>query len=114
MLEKDSNRLVLLATEAPNGSGQLTPIRYANDLAVTKDGIIYFTDSTSISPAINAQGFYDTMASFILSFFQVRHPTMSVNFPLLQAQERPCGLCNRANVNSDQFQRLPRNEFKVW
>lgn len=74
MLEKESGKLVLLATEAPSeiGGGQVTPIRYANDLAIAGDGSIYFSDSTVIPPAINADGFYDTMASFILAFFEGR------------------------------------------
>ena len=80
MLEKGSNRLTILATEAPDGAGQVTPIRYANDLAVTRDGTVYFTDSTVIPVAINAHGFYDTMASFILSFFQVRQIVMGLVF----------------------------------
>jgi hypothetical protein len=73
MLEKESGKLVLLATEAPSEivGGQVTPIRYANDLAIAGDGSIYFSDSTVIPPAINAEGFYDTMASFILAFFEV-------------------------------------------
>lgn len=75
MLVKSTGELRLLASEAPsNGTGgELTPIRYANDLVIARDGSIYFTDSTEIPPAINAAGFYDTMASFLLATFQVRH-----------------------------------------
>jgi len=73
MLEKGSGKVALLVTEAPDARGNMTPIRYANDLAVAGDGSIYFTDSTVIPPAINSQGFYDTMASFILAFFQVSY-----------------------------------------
>ena len=73
MLEKDSGKNILLATEAPTSKGgsDLTPIRYANDLVIASDGSIYFTDSCDIPAALNAAGFYDTMASFILAAFQV-------------------------------------------
>ena len=74
MLEKSTGNVVILATEAPsNKTGEeLTPIRYANDLVIASDGTIYFTDSSDIPPAINAAGFYDTMASFLLAAFQAR------------------------------------------
>lgn len=73
MLEKDTRSIVLLATEAPTSTkgSDLTPIQYANDLVIASDGSIYFTDSCNIPAALNAAGFYDTMASFILAAFQV-------------------------------------------
>ena len=74
MLEKESGKLLLLATEAPTSKGgsDLAPIRYADDLVIASDGSIYFTDACDIPSALNAAGFYDTMASFILSAFQVQ------------------------------------------
>ena len=73
MLEQESWKNVLLATEAPTSKAgsTLTPIRYADDLTISSDGSIYFTDASDIPSAINEAGFYDTMASFILSAFQV-------------------------------------------
>ena len=73
MLERDTGKNILLATEAPtNKAGsKLAPIKYANDLVIASDGSIYFTDSCDIPSAVNAAGFYDTMASFVLAAFQV-------------------------------------------
>ena len=73
MLERDTGKNVLLATEAPTSKdgADLAPIKYANDLVIASDGSIYFTDSCDIPSAVNAGGFYDTMASFILAAFQV-------------------------------------------
>ena len=78
MLEKDTGKNILLVTEAPTstkGSG-FTPIKYADDLAIASDGSVYFTDACDIPSAINDAGFYDTMASFILSAFQVPMQSM--------------------------------------
>lgn len=79
MVEKETGQVVTLASEAPLGKtgGELKPIHYANDLAIASDGTVYFTDSTEIPPAINPAGFYDTMASFLLSAFQVVHNCIS-------------------------------------
>ena len=88
MLEKDTGKNILLATEAPTSTEgtDLAPIQYADDLAIASDGSIYFTDACDIPTALNAAGFYDTMASFILAAFQVhRHPM----FLLLHVFRRP-------------------------
>ena len=59
---------------APNSS-----IDYANDVAIAKSGIIYFTDSArGIIPVRNAEGFWDTMQAYMLTLYHVRPP-----FPLL-------------------------------
>jgi len=66
-------KVLLLASEAPTDQppAMRSPILYANDLAIAEDGSVYFSDSTDIPPARNATGFYDTMASFMLTLFQV-------------------------------------------
>ena len=83
MLEKDTEKVVTLASEAPLGkTGEgVRPIHCANDLAIASDGSIYFTDSTEIPTAINPAGFYDPMASFLLAAFQVAHATAPVPSP---------------------------------
>lgn len=73
LLEKDTGRNILLTTEAPisKEGSKLTPIRYANDLDIAADGTIFFSDSCDVAPAMNAAGFYDTMATYILNLAQV-------------------------------------------
>jgi Strictosidine synthase len=47
------------------------PIIYANDLDISENtGDIYFSDSSQIPPAMNRMGFYDTMASYVLTALQ--------------------------------------------
>lgn len=67
MLEKDTLRPIILTSQ--DSSGQ--PIRYPNDLHIGIDGMIYFSDSSAIAPALNAQGFYDTLWAYILTQLQV-------------------------------------------
>lgn len=67
MLEKETGRIILLASEAPtDGPPEARKrIQYANDLVIASDGTIYFTDSSDIPPAFNMQtGFYDTLAAY--------------------------------------------------
>lgn len=46
-------------------------VNYANDLDISRDGnTIYFTDSGDIAPALNREGYYDTMMSYILTALQ--------------------------------------------
>lgn len=46
-----------------------SPINYANDLDIDSDtGDVYFTDSTPISPALNRDGYYDTMQSYLFTY----------------------------------------------
>lgn len=75
MLEKDSRKVVLL-TARVSADDPVAPgsaIYYANDVAVASNGIIYFTDSVAgIMPVMNAQGYWDTMAAFMLSLFNGR------------------------------------------
>ena len=71
MVEKDTHRIVLLASHAPTASGDLTPIRYANDLDIAADGTIFFTDSQEFGPVLNAAGFFDTLQACILGVLQV-------------------------------------------
>jgi len=42
------------------------PFHYANDLDVALDGTVYFSSSTQGTVARNAEGFYDTMQSYLL------------------------------------------------
>ena len=62
-------------------------VEYANDVAIARSGIVYFTDSAEgISPVRNAAGFWDTMQAYLLTLFNVRgtalepasacHPTL--------------------------------------
>lgn len=87
MLEKDSGKVVLL-TARVSANDPVAPssaIDYANDVAVASNGIIYFTDSVAgIMPARNARGYWDTMAAFMLSLFNVSTP-----FPCLTCQCLP-------------------------
>ena len=47
------------------------PLHYANDLDVCpKTGKVYFTASTEQSVALNPEGYYDTMRSFILNLLR--------------------------------------------
>lgn len=50
MLEKDTHKVVILTNRVSSSSslGPNTPIIYANDLDVAKDGSIYFTTSIDI------------------------------------------------------------------
>ena len=48
-----------------------TRIGYANDLDVAQDGTIYFSDSSAITPALNRDGYWDTMRAFVLTGLQV-------------------------------------------
>lgn len=66
-LDLESNKLDILANEV-DGS----PIHYANDLDISHDGTVYFSDSSIIPPALNAVGprpWYDTFRSFMLTLF---------------------------------------------
>jgi sugar lactone lactonase YvrE len=51
MLEKDTNRVVILTNRVSKSSpiDPDSPIQYANDLDVAKDGTIYFTTSVDIT-----------------------------------------------------------------
>lgn len=71
-LEGKTGNLILLAREAPSDrtGTSITPIRFADDLAISSDGSIYFTDASEIPPAINAAGFYDTSMAFLLAAVQ--------------------------------------------
>lgn len=81
VVEKDTGKVVLLSSLAPvsPGSSKTTPVHYANDLTIASDGGIYFTDSTDIPPALNAAGFYDTMASYLLTMIQVAPESLTEN-----------------------------------
>ena len=65
-LDLASGHLSVLANEADGRT-----INYANDLDISHtDGTIYFTDATAIPPALNRDGYYDTMQSYILTALQ--------------------------------------------
>lgn len=50
-----------------------SPILYANSVDVSPTtGKIYFTSSSDVPPALGTKGFYDTLASSILTFAGVR------------------------------------------
>jgi len=64
----DSKMITILANTYVDKHGKSLPFVYANDLDISLDGkTVYFSVSTSIPPALNRGGFYDTMASYILS-----------------------------------------------
>ena len=74
MVEKDTHRVILLAshTPAPPGSASSpVPIRFANDLDISRNGTVFFTDSQPFGPTLNAQGSYDALASTIVGIAQV-------------------------------------------
>ena len=53
-------------------------INYPNDLEIDPiKGAIYFTDSSTVPPALNAAGFYDTLWSYILTALQVCLPQLA-------------------------------------
>lgn len=74
MLEKGSGKVDIL-TARVSADDPVAPgssIDYINDVAVASNGIIYFTDSVQgISPAKNSEGFWDTMAAYTLTLFNV-------------------------------------------
>ena len=46
-------------------------INYADDLDVSMDrNVVYFSDASVIPPAMNREGFYDTMMSYLLTMMQ--------------------------------------------
>lgn len=66
---------------APNSS-----IDYANDVAVAKSGLIYFTDSArGVIPVRNAEGFWDTMQAYMLTLYHVRALLCLVHGGLMEA-----------------------------
>ena len=70
----DTKNVTLLASRVGGASDEAgSSIDYANDPEVAPDGKVYFTDSAhGIAPVRNAQGFWDTMAAYLLILFQVR------------------------------------------
>lgn len=66
-LDLESREVVIL-TSSVQEFGKFIPITYANDIdADEKEGILYFSDSTAIPPALNRDNFYDTMQSYVLT-----------------------------------------------
>lgn len=64
--------VTLLATHV-SSSSHIDPgstITYANDLAIARDGSIYFTSCTDIIPPLNAMGFWDTYRAWFLGLMQ--------------------------------------------
>ena len=71
-----------LLHERPGGSlsgpavpaGPVDRLHYPNDLDIleTEEGaVVYFTDSGNIAPAMNAEGYFDTLWGYILTSLQV-------------------------------------------
>jgi sugar lactone lactonase YvrE len=49
-----------------------TRIHYANDVDIAKDGMVYFTDSTTLAAArFQSTGLYSTLETSHLSLYQV-------------------------------------------
>jgi sugar lactone lactonase YvrE len=74
MLEKGTRRPVLLTSRvdgpAAAGAAAVDWLRYPNDLDIdiwSEEGGIYFTDSGVVPPALNGQGFYDTMWGYLMT-----------------------------------------------
>ena len=44
---------------------------YANDLHISPDGAVYFSDSSVIAPVMNKLGYFDTLAAYMLTQLQV-------------------------------------------
>jgi len=70
MLEKETGRVVVLASEvsAESALDPGTPISYAEDLSIAKDGTIYFTDGGHIAPQPPS---YDIMRPVMLTLLEV-------------------------------------------
>ncbi|KAF6259879.1 hypothetical protein COO60DRAFT_1638071 [Scenedesmus sp. NREL 46B-D3] len=64
---------ITLLTSHVSASSPVDPgsrITYANDLAITSDGTIYFTSCSDVVPQLNQQGYYDTYRAWFLSMMQ--------------------------------------------
>lgn len=68
-VEVESKRVEILSNIVSESSPKQpgTPINYANDLDIGKDGVVYFSDSTVIPVALGRGGWYDTLATYILT-----------------------------------------------
>ncbi len=93
MLEKESGKVVLL-TARVSADDPVAPgssIDYINDVAVASNSIVYFTDSVrGITPAKNPGGFWDTMAAYTLSLFNVSAPFLG---HLITTDQRDTDAC---------------------
>ena len=73
MLEKATGKLVVLSNQV-SADSPLSPgvkTNYANDLDISKDGIVYFSTSTDKPVIPNLAGFLDTFHTFVLELLQV-------------------------------------------
>eukprot|EP00667_Euglena_gracilis_P015110 EG_transcript_15697 len=64
----------LHATHATARDGRVTPILFADDLAIASDQTIYFTDASRIPPTQSVTGLWSTLSPAILDFM-TGHPT---------------------------------------
>ena len=58
-----STRVTEILTNSADGA----PVNYVNAVVEARDGTLYFTSSSSLPPALNAAGFYDTMRGAMLN-----------------------------------------------
>jgi hypothetical protein len=70
MLEKETGKVVVLAAEVSPDSAldPGTPISYAEDISIAKDGTIYFTDGGHIGPKPPS---YDIFRPVVLTILEV-------------------------------------------
>eukprot|EP01025_Chloroclados_australasicus_P024267 TRINITY_DN243_c1_g2_i5.p1 TRINITY_DN243_c1_g2~~TRINITY_DN243_c1_g2_i5.p1 ORF type:complete len:383 (-),score=41.80 TRINITY_DN243_c1_g2_i5:125-1273(-) len=65
-----SNEITILSNQVRDLEGKFRRIVYANDLDVSSNGEVYFTSSSDIPVAYDAnKKFYDTMWSYLLTMF---------------------------------------------
>lgn len=75
LVEQGTGQVVLLASHTTANSthdeAPAVPIRFANDLHIASDGTIFFSDSQSFPPALNAKGYFDVMQACVVGLAQV-------------------------------------------
>ena len=89
MLEKESRKVVILASQVSDDSPKApgSVINYANDLDIAQDGKVDFTTSCDIPVVPNALGFWDTFAVFSLTMLQVQSSALST---IVHLARSPC------------------------
>mmetsp|Transcript_1980 Transcript_1980/g.5885 ORF Transcript_1980/g.5885 Transcript_1980/m.5885 type:complete len:398 (+) Transcript_1980:214-1407(+) len=74
MVEKDTNRVVVLTSKVDGGDPQKhrsARINYPDDLVIHPEtGDIYFSDSADVAASVGKDGYYDLMWAFKMVFFQ--------------------------------------------
>lgn len=68
-VEVKTKRMEILSTLVSETSSKEpgTPVVYANDLDIAKDGVVYFSDSTIIPVVMGSGGWFDSLRTYILT-----------------------------------------------